>query len=311
MSELRLRSCEDLPDPSVEEIGDGIFAYVQHDGGWGLNNAGILLGSRGVTLIDTSFTAPRARRLAEAVGRLAARPVRTVVNTHHHGDHTYGNFVFPEATIIGHDRCRDAVLATGLASTKLFPGVEWGEIEVVAPSVTFSDRLVLHVDDLPVELLAMDLPAHTTNDIVAWIPDRGLLFSGDLVLHQSTPFVMMGSVGGALDALERLRALGPSLIVPGHGTVCGPDVIDEQVAYLRFVQETARATAGILSPLEAARQSDLGPFEEWTAAERLVANLHRAYSELAGDPPGAPLPYPAIFEEMVAFNGGRPLRCCA
>ena len=88
--------------------------------------------------------------------------------------------------------------------------------------MTFSDRLVIHVDDLPVELLAMDSAAHTTNDIVAWTPDRGVLFSGDLVLHGSTPFVMMGSVSGALDALEGLRALGPSGIIPGHGTVCGP-----------------------------------------------------------------------------------------
>ena len=312
MSEILRRNCGDLPAPTVEEVAEGVFAYVQLDGSWGLNNAGILRGSRGAFLIDTTFTAPRARRLAEAVARVNPQGVRTVINTHHHGDHTYGNFVFPEATVIAHERCREAVLATGLATTKMFPGVDWGEIEIVAPFVTFSDRLSVYVDDMKVELVEMGPAAHTTNDIVAWIESSGVLFSGDLVLHGGTPFVLMGSVSGALRALDRLRAFGSRLIVPGHGAVCGPEVIDDQVSYLQLVQDTAGvASAQGLSPLEAARQCDLGRFAAWTDAERLVGNLHRALSELNGDAPGAPLPYPAIFQEMIAFNGGEPLRCCA
>lgn len=312
MSEIVRRKCGDLPAPTVEEVADGVFAYVQLDGSWGLNNAGILPGALGATLIDTSFTAPRARRLAEAVAGLSAPPVRTLINTHHHGDHTYGNFVFPEATVIGHERCRDAVLATGLGTTNMFPGVDWGDIEIVAPFVTFSDRMTVHVDDMKVELVAMGPAAHTNNDIVAWIESREVLFSGDLIVHGGTPFVLMGSVAGALDALERLRAFGAGRIVPGHGAVCGPDVIDEQVSYLRLVQDTAAVAADQgWSPLEAARRCNLGQFAAWTDTERLVGNLHRAFSELKGDAPGAPLPYPAIFQEMIAFNGGEPLRCCA
>ena len=85
-----------------------------------------------------------------------------------------------------------------------------------------------------------------------------------------------------------------------------------QVSYLQLVQETAvAARAEGLSPLEAARRCDLGRFAAWTDPERLVGNLHRAFSELNGDAPGSPLPYPAIFQEMIAFNGGEPLRCCA
>lgn len=312
MSELSRRNCGDLPAPTVEEVADGVFAYVQLDGSWGLNNAGILRGSRGTVVIDTSFTAPRARRLAETVARLTPQAVRTVINTHHHGDHTYGNFVFPEAMVIAHDRCREAVLGTGLATTNMFPGVDWGEIEIVAPFVTFSDRLSVYVDELKVELVAMGPPAHTTNDIVAWIESSEVLFSGDLILHGATPFVLMGSISGALQALDRLRALGPRLIVPGHGAICGPEVIDDQASYLRLVQDTAAMASGQgLSPLEVARQCDLGRFALWTDPERLVGNLHRAIAELNGDSPGSPLPYPAIFQEMIAFNGGKPLRCCA
>jgi cyclase len=299
-----------MPGPSLEEVVDKVYAFVQLDGSWGLNNAGILVGERGLTLVDTAFTESRARFLRQTAERLSAHPVRTLVNTHHHGDHTYGNFLFPEATIIGHRLCREAVLATGLETQKYFPGVDWGDIEIVAPSVTFDDRLTLHVDGMRLELISM-APAHTTNDIVVWMPERRLLFAGDLVFNGGTPFVVMGSVVGLLNALERLRDLGAEVVVPGHGSVCGPDAIDDQIAYLRFVQELARSgsDAGLV-PLDVARQADLGRFAEWTDSERIVGNLHRAYSEIAGEPLGVRLPFDSIVDDMVAYRGG-PLHCVA
>jgi len=297
--------------PTLTQVGDNVFAFVQLDGSWGLNNAGVLLGGRGVTVIDTAFTAARARRLAESVRSLSPLPIRTLINTHHHGDHTYGNFVFPEATIIAHERCRQAVIETGLETRKFFPGVEWGRIEIVPPFVTFEDRLNVYIDDARLELISMG-PAHTTNDIAAWMPEQRILFAGDLLFHGGTPFVVMGSVAGSLAALERLRSLNVTTIIPGHGSVCGPEVIDDQLAYLDLIQELARAgvEAG-RSPLEVARQTDLGRFGEWTDRERLVGNLHRAYAEIAGRPLGVALPFDEIVEDMMAYNDGMPLRCLA
>ena len=308
---LHGRSSE-APPPSVEEVADGVFAYVQLDGSWGLNNAGFVVGTSAVTLVDTCFTVARARALRAALEGVTSQPVRTLVNTHHHGDHTHGNFVFPEATIVGHERCREEVLATGHATQGLFPGVEWGEIELAPPFVTFEDRLSLYVDDRLVELVYVGGPAHTTNDIVAWLPEQRVLFSGDLAFRGGTPFIVMGSLEGSLAAVEALRAFGAETLVPGHGPVCGPEVLDDMAAYLRFVQETARAgfDAG-LGPLEAARQADLGAFAEWLDAERLVGNLHRAYSELRGEPLGVRLDLPPVVAEMIEYNGGRPLRCLA
>src|SRR5205807_1036561 len=103
-------------------------------------------------------------------------------------------------------------------------------------------------------------PAHTTNDVIAWLPQTRVLFAGDLVFNGGTPFVVMGSVAGSVAALERLRELAPAVIVPGHGAVCGPATIDDQIAYLRFVQSVARAgfDAGT-PPLEHALATDLGP----------------------------------------------------
>lgn len=298
--------------PSVEEVSAGVFGYVQPDGSWGLNNTGFIVGRRDVLAIDACFTEQRTRALLRAISsRAPERLVRALVNTHHHGDHTFGNYLFlPQATIIAHELCRASVIADGLGAQRMFPGVEWGRIEIAPPTATFSDRMELWVGDVHVQLIFVG-PAHTTNDIIAWLPERKVLFSGDVLFHRGTPFALMGSIAGWLEALERLRALGATTIVPGHGAVCGGEVIDDVEAYLRFVQDAARRgfDAGV-EPLEAARSVDPGRFAEWADSERLVANIHRAYSELRGEPRARPLA-PQAIADMITMNGGQPVRCLA
>src|SRR5262245_54304176 len=170
----------DIPPPSLEEVRAGVYAYVQLDGSWGLNNCGFLVGRDGVTVVDTCFTERRTRALVAAIGEVTDLPLRTLVNTHHHGDHTHGNHLLPAATVIGHERCGDELLAAGHMATSLFPGVVWGDLELRAPFVTFADRLTVWSDETAVSLRFVG-PAHTTNDVVAWLPEERLLFAGDLV----------------------------------------------------------------------------------------------------------------------------------
>lgn len=301
----------DLPAPTMVGLGGGFHAFVQLDGSWGLNNAGVFVGRDGVVVIDTAFTAERGRTLREAITALSPLPVRTVVNTHHHGDHVYGNYLFPGATIVSHERCRDAVLADEFETTTWFPGVEWGELQVSAPTLTFEDSISIWCDDVRAVVRHVG-PAHTSNDVIVWVAEHHLLYAGDLVFNGGTPFVVMGSIQGLIETLRDLAELKPDTVVPGHGQVAGPEVIQDQIAYLHFVQEIAAEgfRAG-REPLELARATDLGAFAPLTDGERLVGNLHRAYSELRGEPRGCPLDYGAIVDEMVAYNGGRPLRCLA
>src|SRR5919199_1885383 len=93
------------------EVADRVFAYVQPDGSWWVNNTGVLVGRRQAIAIDACSTERRTRAFAEAVRRLTPAPVTTLVNTHHHGDHTFGNFVFDGATVVAHERTRAEVLA--------------------------------------------------------------------------------------------------------------------------------------------------------------------------------------------------------
>ena len=304
-----------LPPARTEEVSDGVFAYIQPDGTWFINNTGFLTGRTGVTSVDTCSTERRTRDYLAAIAATTAQPVRTLINTHHHGDHTHGNYLLPGATIVAHDRCREEMLAAGLPNFGgLFGDVDWGGIEIAPPFLTYADRVTLYSDDLRCEVRYVGSPAHTTNDSIVWIPERSVLFAGDLIFNGGTPFMLMGSVTGAVDVLENvLKPLGAATIVPGHGDVCGPAAIDDVLGYLRFVLGVARAgkTAGA-SPLEAALGTDLGPYAGLHDRERIVGNLYRAYADLdEGTERGAPLSVAAAFGDMVAYNGGQPLSCHA
>src|SRR5262249_44840896 len=148
-----MTATETSAPPSVREITDGVYAYTHSRGGWCVSNAGVLTGPDGAVVIDTLATEGRTRALVGFVDGRGTGPGRTIVNTHHHGDHNFGNHLFgPAAIVVGHDRIRPEMVETGLALTKLWPDVEWGEVRVTLPSITFRDNLTLHQGDRRVEL---------------------------------------------------------------------------------------------------------------------------------------------------------------
>jgi cyclase len=301
--------------PEVQEVSPGVYAYIQPDGTWWINNTGFLTGPQGVISIDTCSTERRTRAYQGAIAKVTTSPVRAIVNTHHHGDHLFGNCLFPTAAIVAHEQTRAAAIASGPPGPlPVWDGLDFGDLTLDPPFITFTSQIALHAGDLRAEVRHVGMPAHTTNDSIVWIADRSVLFCGDLVFNGGTPFVLMGSVSGAIEVLEQvLLPLEAQIVVPGHGPVFnGSEPIAATIDYLRFVQETAaRCHAAGLTPLEAARQTDLGRFASWPDAERIAGNLHRAYAELDGAPRGAPIDLAAALGDMIAYNGGKPLTCLA
>jgi cyclase len=302
-----------LPPPETRELASGVFAYVQPDGSWWINNTGFVVGDGNVCVIDATSTERRMRAFQRSIKTVTSSPVRTLINTHHHGDHTNGNCLLDEAVIVGHTNCRANMAEQRIGGLDLvFGPVEWGDLTVVPPNLVFEDQLTVYAGDHRLVLLYAGGPAHTTGDVAIWLPDEAVLFAGDIVFNGGTPFVLMGSVAGSLDALARLRALGATTVVPGHGAVCGPEVFDVVERYLRWIQElAASARAAGLTPLDAARETDLGEWGDLLDKERIVGNLHRAYQELEGGPLGGPISVANAFADMIAFNGGHPLHCMA
>ncbi|MFB8179233.1 MBL fold metallo-hydrolase [Streptomyces sp. NPDC055966] len=290
-----------VPQPRRTEVADGVFACTPPGDGGCPGNAGLISGPDGVTLIDTVAAGSRALALAASAEALRAGPVRAVVNTHHHGGHVLGNAAFPGATVIAHALARSEMAETGPAPTQ-WPDAERGDVRVVLPSVTFDERLTLYSGERRIELVFCG-PAHTTNDVVAWLPDDGVLFTGDVALSGVTPCMLTGSVEGALRAVATLRGFGARTVVCGHGPVCGPEVFDETEAYLRWIQVIAmEGWQQGLTPLETAREAGLGDFGRLLDAGRIVGNLHRAYAELDGGALGRPLELPPVFAEMAQYT---------
>jgi cyclase len=295
-------------------VADGVFAWIQPDGSWWVNNAGALVGDDGVVLVDTCATRRRTERFLAAVGQASDdAPIRIAVNTHLHGDHTYGNALLPDSTVIvGHEETRAGLLADFLLTATppvWSPTPNWEIDEVRPPTVVLRDELTLYQGKRRIEVRHPGYAAHTPGDVVVWLPEEGVLFSGDLLFHRITPLVMMGSVDGALRSLDWLAGIGAGTVVPGHGTVISaaqlPDVLAGLERYYRLVAGIARdGQARGTSPLAAATACDLGEFADWPDAERLVLNLHRAYADAAG----TPVDLMAAMSDAVTWHGG-PLRC--
>ena len=303
--------------PYVDELVPGVYAYVQPDGGWMVNNSGVIVDGTGTAvLVDTLSTERRTRALLDEVARVSTGAPRAVVNTHHHPDHTYGNCFLPaETTVIGHERCRTEVLAAGLEATKVITAPDYGDLTLRPPELTFNDRMTLHLPELAVELHHVGQPAHTTNDVLVWLPEQRVLFAGDLAFNGGQPFVLEGSIEGFRSAISQMRAFDPAVLAPGHGPVCHGEEVGELLgamdSYLGFVQEVAADShAAGLTPLEAAQKHRDNPYSGWAETERFVGNLTRAYSELAGNPIDTKLTVPSVWPDMMAFHGG-PIACHA
>ncbi|MDL4812673.1 MBL fold metallo-hydrolase [Actinomadura opuntiae] len=299
--------------PVLAEVAPGVHAYVQPDGGWMLNNTGVVTGSGGEQmLVDTTSTEARNRAMLDAVAALADRPPKALVNTHHHGDHVSGNWLMPPGTpIFGHSDCRAEVLRASRAGTSGIPGPDYGRTEVRPPDVTFSAITTLYVGDRPIELIPVG-PAHTRGDVLVWLPEDKVLFSGDIVFNGGQPFLVEGSLPGYRRALSLVRRLLPDVLVPGHGPVCRGEeiatILDELNAYTEFVEALAREGLDSgRSPLEMAESAAGSRFSGWQEAERLAGNLHRAYSEFGGDPYGARMDARRMWSDMARIHGG-PIR---
>ena len=171
-------------------------------------------------------------------------------------------------------------------------------MELTPPTTLFDDRLEIELDGARVELIAVG-PAHTQGDVLVHLPEQRVVFTGDVLFRLCTPIGWDGTYANWCAALDRIVALDPEVVVPGHGPICGTEGPQEMKAYLEYVLAESRGhfEAG-RSELDAARQIDLGPYAGWTEPQRLLFNVHRAYRELRGEPFDAPVDLGAIIRGM-------------
>ena len=291
-AQARGQDVGDSPAGGLVEVTEGVHAWVQPDGTWWLNNAGAVHHDGSVLIVDTCTTSDRTTRMLAAVAVATDEaPIRWAVNTHQHGDHVYGNVLLPDTTVlVGHENMR-----AGLRDDIIFdacppfwtPVPQWGVAQRRLPDLVFESHLAVHLGDVRVDVHHPGYTAHTNGDVIVWVGDRRVLFAGDLLFNGLTPMLLMGSAEGARRSLEWIASFHPEHVVPGHGPLIAAADLDRVLAehdrYYQLINTVAiNGRARDLTPLDAARQCNLGEFADWPDAERLVLNLHNAYAHLAG-----------------------------
>jgi cyclase len=300
-------SAADVPySRGAHQIANGVWAYLQPDGGWGRSNAGLVASDDGVSslLVDTLFDLDLTGEMLSALRETtpAAARIASVVNTHANGDHCYGNALVAGAEIVASQACAAEMAALppaalaglmqaapdmgepGAFLLDIFGAFNFDDIELAAPNRTFTGELELSIGGRPVHLIEVG-PAHTEGDVIVHVPDAGVVFAGDIVFHGGHPIVWAGPVANWIAACDRLLGLeGVTTVVPGHGPVTTLETVAHLKGYFEHLTAEARAChdAG-MSPLEAAQDVDLGPYRDLREPERLVANIAALYREMGAD----------------------------
>ncbi len=304
----------------LHEVADGVWAYLQPDGGWGWSNAGLIAGDDGSLLVDTLFDLRLTADMLESMRATtaAATHIDSVVNTHANGDHCYGNALLGQTEIIATARCAeemaevppatmaallrsaDSLGPAGRFAQKAFSAFSFDDIPLALPTRTFEERLDLLVGGRSVSLLEVG-PAHTAGDAVVHVADAAVVFTGDILFHGGHPIVWAGPVANWIAACDRVLALQPTVVVPGHGPLATPQALIDLKGYFELLTREARVRYdGGLTALEAARDIELGPYAGWSEAERVVANVHALYRDFGDDSPSDAL---TLMGEMAALAG--------
>jgi len=273
----------------MREIADGVFAYVQATGGFCIANAGLILGPESAVAVDALFTPAMTHAFQEQIRRATTRPVRQLINTHHHVDHTLGNEHFgPDVDIIAHIRCREQIERIGVPRERLHAVAPYFSPEIAAsqtrpPNLAFADRMTLFLGERRIELMHLGT-AHTVDDLLVYLPAEKLLFAGDVAFHYVTPLAFEGHISGWIRVADAIEGMDVETIVPGHGPVGDKSDLREMRDYLALVRREARRAFNEGAPVEeAVRRAKLGRFSRWGEAERIAPNVQRLYQEFRGE----------------------------
>jgi cyclase len=239
--------CADTPDFTVKKIGEGVYAAIGSDGGKAGSNAGFVVGSNGVLVIDTFEDPAPARDLLAEIKKVTNLPVRFVVNTHYHLDHTGGNAVFAQAgaTIIAQRNLRGWLRTENLKFFGANPKPEQKAMveALVLPDETYSDAVDIYLGTRQIQVRYM--LGHTGGDSVVTVPDADVVFGGDLVWQRHLPNLIDATTGDWVKTLEKLLADHPSAtFVSGHGDVATVADVRDFHDYLVALRENiAKAQA--------------------------------------------------------------------
>jgi glyoxylase-like metal-dependent hydrolase (beta-lactamase superfamily II) len=286
---------------SFDEIGPGLYAFTAE----GDPNTGVIVGDDGVMIVDAQATPVMAQGVIDRVRRVTDKPIRYVLLTHYHAVRVLGASAYAGAEVLASDATRDLIVERGrqdmdseigrfprlFRAVESIPGLTW-------PSVTFPTEISVWLGKREVRIAHIGR-AHTAGDVVAYVPDANVVFSGDLVEYHSACYCGDAHFQDWPATLDRLAAYGAQALVPGRGAALGsPDKVAEGIAMTRdflatlygSVSDSARKGASLKQAFDAAKTVMDPKFSSFAIYEHCMPfNVARAYDEARG------LDHPAIW----------------
>lgn len=292
------------------EITEGVYAWMQPNGSWGESNAA-MISSGGESLVfnslfDLKLTANMLRHM-EPITKNA--PIRMLVNSHSNGDHTYGNELFKDATILASEKAAEempsepasaatllpvmgkAISCCGLGGMPMWPlrnmhrvgkyfqnmmlPYHHKGITLTLPTETFTGHYKGQIGSIPFELIEVG-PAHTDGDIMLYLPDQKVLFAGDILFVEGLPAAWNPGLPHWPKVLEQIQAMDIETIIPGHGPIITKDGVDDVKSFFDvLLSKTEDLYKNGMKPTAIARHllledRDFKPYLLWDCPERTV-----------------------------------------
>jgi cyclase len=281
------------PRAEMKKLVEGVYTYLQPFVFYS-SNAGLIVGEKEAVVIDSLTNQYMTESFLQKIKEITDKPVRFLVNTHPHGDHTYTNHFFRQATVICSSKCREATLRMLPdlieKARKEVPAMSFEGAKDTPQDLVFEKNLTLFQDGREIRLVCLG-PGHSPSDTYVFLPEEQIVFCGDILFSGTPPLSLAGSVLGHLKQLEILAGLKAKIYVAGHGPVVGIEKVFDSRDYLdKLLAEARKCFDQGMNFQEAARTIDLGK-QEWKSAPVffLIAQCARAYSDFRGEDPGSPL----------------------
>lgn len=274
-----------------ERVADNVY-FFQSDL-YAQVTAGTVIGPNWAVLIDTLAIPEETLAIREFIEKELTVPVRYIINTHHHADHTWGNCFFPGATVIAHSLCREKLAKEGIEALRKTAAQSptFRQARIILPHMTFSENyLSLRVGKKTLTL--MTLPGHSPDNIGVLIEEDRILFAGDVFMP--LPYIVDGDVDDTIASLKKIQKLGLENIVQGHGDIVLRGEIDnaikENLAYLSAIRKAVRQASRRKYPLDLLDEVDIESCGKsrvligGLAVELHRRNLRALYTKLYGPP---------------------------
>ena len=276
--------------PHVRKIKDGIFVYAAKAQD---SNVNIVLTKEGVVMIDTGQTPADSHTAMGVVKKLTSQPVRFIIHTEPHDDHTVGDFVFsPPAVVIAHagatESMKKVTANTRERNQKFAAEYPQGRDALkgyrqVLPNIEYSQKMALNVGERNFELIYLK-NVHSEADTAIWLPGERVLWAAAAVGVKRYPNIRpFLTIPDILAAIKLIRALNPEVVIAGHGAPGTTQIFDEMERYYGLLLERVGRMAREGRTLDQIKaELKMPEFDDWTGKERFPSNVDAAWRAVKG-----------------------------